>query len=303
MFCEECGKKVEEGTKFCTNCGAPVLQVASATEPAPQPVPEPAPQPVPVPQPVAENVKEKTPKKPSLVPIIAVVIAIVVLAVAGVGIITSGALDGGFGSASISDDRDEERDDDVEDDEDDEEDVEESETDVEDSEEETEEETEEVEIDPDPVVSILSVSATSNLGSYGTKTYVAENLIDGDYETVWVEGVTGTGEGEGIEFTMDGTQKISQIVIHNGYLQSYHLYNANGRVSKVLIEFSNGYAMEYELDDRGFSTDNDDPVTGYIPATITLDEPIYADWVRISIVSAVAGDSYEDTCITEVEFH
>ena len=33
MFCTECGYEIEEGAKFCTNCGAPVQQVGGGAEP------------------------------------------------------------------------------------------------------------------------------------------------------------------------------------------------------------------------------------------------------------------------------
>ena len=39
MFCEHCGSYLEEGAKFCTNCGTPVATL----EPEPCPAPEPAP--------------------------------------------------------------------------------------------------------------------------------------------------------------------------------------------------------------------------------------------------------------------
>lgn len=49
MFCPNCGKQLEEGTKFCPYCGLPLPQKPKAPEPVPQPAP--APQPVPAPQP------------------------------------------------------------------------------------------------------------------------------------------------------------------------------------------------------------------------------------------------------------
>ncbi len=68
MFCSNCGKKLLDGTKFCTACGTKVIYEEPTTEPAPAPAPvettpiapvapvepEPAPAPAPVAEPVAE---------------------------------------------------------------------------------------------------------------------------------------------------------------------------------------------------------------------------------------------------------
>ena len=74
MFCSNCGKKLLDGTKFCTACGTKVIYEEPTAEPAPAPAPvetapiasvapvEPAPAPAPVePAPVAEPVAEAEP--------------------------------------------------------------------------------------------------------------------------------------------------------------------------------------------------------------------------------------------------
>lgn len=44
MFCTKCGKEIQEGNAFCTNCGAAVMGAAAKPEPAPQTPPVKAPQ-------------------------------------------------------------------------------------------------------------------------------------------------------------------------------------------------------------------------------------------------------------------
>ncbi len=83
MFCGKCGSKNEDGAKFCSSCGAPLMTAAPAAapvEPEPAPVqPEPAPvqpaaapvQPEPTPvQPAAAPVQpEPTPVQPAAAPV------------------------------------------------------------------------------------------------------------------------------------------------------------------------------------------------------------------------------------------
>lgn len=54
MFCGNCGNRLEEEGRFCSECGCPVPQEVNQPEPEPVAVPEPAPEPVVVPEPEPE---------------------------------------------------------------------------------------------------------------------------------------------------------------------------------------------------------------------------------------------------------
>ena len=43
-FCKQCGAPLQEGVRFCTNCGAQVVVTAQQPQPEPQPKPQPQPQ-------------------------------------------------------------------------------------------------------------------------------------------------------------------------------------------------------------------------------------------------------------------
>ena len=72
MFCENCGVKLEEGARFCGNCGTPVKMEAIPTPPAPKKKMEAIPTP-----PAPEPEKKKNNKK-----IIAILAVVIILAIA-----------------------------------------------------------------------------------------------------------------------------------------------------------------------------------------------------------------------------
>ena len=51
MYCTNCGKEINDGMKFCTECGAPVQSAAAPAAPAPAVQPAPAQTPIPAAQP------------------------------------------------------------------------------------------------------------------------------------------------------------------------------------------------------------------------------------------------------------
>lgn len=123
-------------------------------------------------------------------------------------------------------------------------------------------------------------------------THYAENAVDGDLKTAWVESADGVGINEWIELkTEDGAKmEISAIEFGLGYQKSDQLLEKNGWPRKVLIECENGYQQTAEF---------------YYHAvdTVLLDQPVTTSWVKITILDAVAGTVYEDTCISEIRFY
>ncbi|MBO6302717.1 MAG: zinc-ribbon domain-containing protein, partial [Ruminiclostridium sp.] len=71
MFCGKCGSKNEDGAKFCSSCGAPLMTAAPAAAPVqPEPAPvQPEPAPVVESQPEAAPVVESQPE-PAPAPVV-----------------------------------------------------------------------------------------------------------------------------------------------------------------------------------------------------------------------------------------
>ena len=150
-------------------------------------------------------------------------------------------------------------------------------------------------------VSVSGVSVSSHLPNSSGKTYVGENLIDGKLETAWAENANGVGVGETIELDLGEEQEVNEISIFNGYQATYKLHAQNGQVSKIRMEFDNGYTKEVELEFTDFYDDSDYEIAEMAqPVRIAFDEPIITTKIKITILRAVAGTAYEDTCISEI---
>ncbi|MGI6086150.1 MAG: NADase-type glycan-binding domain-containing protein [Acetivibrionales bacterium] len=152
----------------------------------------------------------------------------------------------------------------------------------------------------------------------------AENVIDGDIHTAWVEyeernnteqeeKYDGKGIGEWIKIYKKTKAKLeyrkgergyytdvdigytdsmllSGIKIINGYAKSREIYLANNRVKKAEVILSDGTSYVFDLEDNnlGFQT-------------LDFGKEIETRQVVIKILDIYEGNKYNDTCISEVE--
>ncbi len=125
--------------------------------------------------------------------------------------------------------------------------------------------------------------------------YNAENLIDGDSTTAWVEGVPGRGEGEWVDICLNGVYYVNGIEIANGYRKNYGLYVKNSRPKQVRFIFSDGTVQEELLPDDFEGI-----------CHIDFGDGIETSEIKMEILSTYEGREYEgkraceDTCITEI---
>ncbi|NTU71567.1 MAG: protein kinase [Coriobacteriia bacterium] len=146
--------------------------------------------------------------------------------------------------------------------------------------------------------------ASSTLPAAGGNDYSASNLLDGDRETCWAEGIAWRnghdyGSGEYVDFDFGQTVTISDIRVLPGYDKDpgdWDRWLTNGRLHKAEFVFSNGDRVTHSFDDRRKIQ------------SIGLSAPIQADSVRMYIRSAYKAKKNgshpgtADTSIAEVEF-
>ena len=139
-----------------------------------------------------------------------------------------------------------------------------------------------------------NVVASSALSPQGSNTYRVNNLYDCNHETAWVEGVSGYGVGQWIEYQRIEVKEISSINILNGYVKSDKAWSENARVKRLgvtcngkslcILELQNSrslqsFNIEYLLDKYSVKT------------------------FRFEILEVYPGTKYQDTVISEIYFY
>lgn len=152
-------------------------------------------------------------------------------------------------------------------------------------------------------INVTSVDATSELEAANGKNYSGDNLIDDDYSTVWVEGVSGVGLGESVTMHLDKTQPVYGVVICNGYTADYDLYSKNGTLASVKVDFGNGKVVEENVGGYGSEYLEGEYLAEMNLNKIELPEPVLTDTITVTITSANVGSKYDDTCVSEIRVY
>ena len=146
------------------------------------------------------------------------------------------------------------------------------------------------------------------------RSYSAQLLVDGDPDTVWIEGAAGYGVGETIFFEIGEVPRI--IEIWPGYQKSDSLHLRNGRPRRLQLSFL-GYDPESGAPDYRILTYEVDLIRNYdgdvprLPQYIHLSNrdmlhnmeltELYG--LEIAILSVDHNDGDPDTAISEVTLY
>ncbi|MCR5603295.1 MAG: hypothetical protein K6G27_06305 [Lachnospiraceae bacterium] len=152
-------------------------------------------------------------------------------------------------------------------------------------------------------IRVSSVNTSSELPAANGKTYSGMNLIDGDYTTIWADGVPGTGVGETITLHLDNEQSVYGIQICNGYTAGYDLYCKNGVLTDVSVDFGKGNIKEGSMEGYAYEGSTPKDLADCNRNKVELDEPVMTDTITITITGAKKGEKYEDTCVSEIQVY
>ena len=145
-----------------------------------------------------------------------------------------------------------------------------------------------------------SASATSWLQSSWSRfeeNYHPNYAFDGDPATGWVEGSSGDGAGDAIQWPISAIRSARSLSleIRSGYHKSEGLFTANAAPRQVRVTV---------LDARGGAVATLDAELARTMAPQTLTVPLVADrsfsGVRLEIRSVWPGTKYKDTVISEI---
>ncbi|WP_421894535.1 NADase-type glycan-binding domain-containing protein [Marinoscillum sp.] len=148
-------------------------------------------------------------------------------------------------------------------------------------------------------------TASSELPTQGANTYYAKNAHDLSYETAWVEGVSGYGIGEFLEYHVNPENpRITEVIIVNGYVKSDHAWKNNTRVKTLKMYIDNKpYAILNLEDTKAEQHFKVDPI-GYGDRQNfdkLKEKPGFT--MRFEIVEVYPGLKWDDTAITEIYFN
>jgi hypothetical protein len=136
--------------------------------------------------------------------------------------------------------------------------------------------------------------ASSYLSSQGSQSYEPSHLHDFNHETAWVEGVSGYGVGQWVEYSFPAQQtKVTKIKILNGYVKSNKAWNENARVKRLKVYYNGKAVCILDLQ-------NSRSMQIFNVGTLGSE---YNDWsLRFEILDVYPGTKYKDTVISEIIF-
>lgn len=134
------------------------------------------------------------------------------------------------------------------------------------------------------------VTASSTLvDSTGTGfDYSPSQVLDQDFSTSWVEGVSGDGINEWIKMQFSAPARINTLGIVPGFARDNDTYLKNNRIKSFELEFSDGTKLNKELTDSYGMHFVEFP---------TID----TDYIKLIIKSVYQGTKYEDTPVAELD--
>lgn len=141
------------------------------------------------------------------------------------------------------------------------------------------------------------VKSSSILSSENKTTYDTKNANDLSYKTAWIEGKSGEGVGEYLEYYFkSNSPRITKIIIANGYMKTESTWKNNNRVKKLKLSINGKQFGILNLEDSRSDQTFELGTFGHNKNGTDL-------ILKFEIAEVYRGDKYNDTAITEIYFN
>lgn len=149
-----------------------------------------------------------------------------------------------------------------------------------------------------------TISASSHLIAEKEVKYLSKNIHDLNYQTAWIEGVSGYGIKETITYHFPPqTPRITEIIVVNGYVKSEQLWKNNSRVKKLKMYVDDKLIGILSLADSRQEQHFKVEPLGYGDRS-NWEQLQQKPWwtITFEILEVYKGDKYDNTAITEIYF-
>ena len=134
-----------------------------------------------------------------------------------------------------------------------------------------------------------SISASSTYPAGENVNYETSNLTDMKASTVWAEGAEGSGLGSYLVVELGGEKTVTGARLWNGNWYTSDFWQRHSRIKELEVEFSDGSVEKFTLKDEK------------LPEVIRFSKPVKTSSVKFKIKSVYSGNTYNDTCVSEVQ--
>ncbi|MCP4871162.1 MAG: hypothetical protein GY898_20835 [Proteobacteria bacterium] len=120
--------------------------------------------------------------------------------------------------------------------------------------------------------------------------YGADNMLDEQVATMWVEGEGSAGLGKYIEVQFDGDVELAKIRIWGGCFIDQEFFERHNRLAQIELKFTDFTSQKFDINDE------------MTPQWLELEEPKSVDKVKIYLRRVHEGNTWNDTAISQIQF-
>jgi hypothetical protein len=145
--------------------------------------------------------------------------------------------------------------------------------------------------DAAPILKGVTWTASSSAPATESESFDVARLGDQKQSTSWIEGDTGSGLGSWAQAAFAAESNVTGFTIWGGYFYNNEYWNRYNRPKTVQLTFADGSTQDFSLKDS------------FEPQTFALPAGKKTTTVKVTVKAIYAGNTFNDTAISEIQFH